>query len=419
MSEPPSNGKSFAAEAGKVLVIFTAFSLMQTQILEIQREVRGRTGGLAHAQALTSSELGETREFVELALEDSTIGLRRTKEDLERSVFRLEAERDRLLEAVERLSLELGASIESRCEEETEELQSLRGVIQENTCRIETLSAPLRRDSLSMKRAMIFPTIQLRGNGTVGSGVLIYSEPQPGDSEPPIYTTFALTACHVVQELVGSEISRGQDVGQIRVMGEDDFEPAGDIKACLVLFDTDRDTALLRLNTTRRFPYLARLMPRADLERLDVFCPAYAVGCPLGNYPMPTLGEVSSLQKRVGKQTFWMLNAPTFFGNSGGGVYLAPDYQLIGVSSMIYTYGKRNPTVVPHMGLFVPLETIYQWLAGERYEFLLERRPVPSELRDSLVFTADPETTPPGGGRVEASVEATADKEEATDGGGS
>jgi S1-C subfamily serine protease len=164
--------------------------------------------------------------------------------------------------------------------------------------------------------------------------------------------------------------------------------------AKVVLFDRDRDIALLRLDSTRHFRYLAELTPRAELANLDVFSPAYAVGCPLGNRPLPTLGEISSRKKRVGSQVFWMLNAPTFFGNSGGGVYQVPTCRLIGVSSMIYTYGKRNPTVVPHMGLFVPLETIYGWLDAQGYSFVYERQPIPRHLRWRLAYLPEGASRP-------------------------
>jgi hypothetical protein len=52
---------------------------------------------------------------------------------------------------------------------------------------------------------------------------------------------------------------------------------------------------------------------------------------------------------------------------------------------MIYTYGKSHPTVVPHMGLFVPLDVIYRWLDAEGYGFVYRREPVPSG-RDSLLY---------------------------------
>jgi hypothetical protein len=86
-----------------------------------------------------------------------------------------------------------------------------------------------------------------------------------------------------------------------------------------------------------------------------------------------------------------MLSAPTFFGNSGGGVYLAENCLLIGVSSMIYTYGRTHPAVVPHMGLFVPLQEIYTWFDAEGYSFVHKRSPIPREMLWRLAYLEDEE----------------------------
>ena len=63
---------------------------------------------------------------------------------------------------------------------------------------------------------------------------------------------------------------------------------------------------------------------------------------------------------------------------------------------MIYTYGKTNPAVVPHMGLFVPLDTVYRWLYSEGYSFVFERSAIPREMAWKLVYldksTAVPRT---------------------------
>jgi hypothetical protein len=391
MAETSRSKRSFFYEASKILAFFLVFYVLETQIIQVERTFSGQTGGLAQAQAQARSDLGKTREYVDLALEDSSSELCSAREELERSVESLKLEREQLLGMIEELTNELAPDLQAKVEEGNRELSSLKDLTRSHASRIEELSHSFHRDATEMKRSMIYPTVQLRGNGTVGSGVLVYSERQPGFPGAPVYTTFALTAFHVVKEVLGEEPKQGKEIGTVEVLGQEGFRKKNlKVSACVVLFDGDRDTALLRLNTTRRFPYLARLMRQEALGSIDIFSPAYAVGCPLGNRPMPTLGEVSSRSKKVGKQTYWMLNAPTYFGNSGGGIYLASGYDLIGVSSMIYTYGKTRPTVVPHMGLFVPLASIYDWLGGEGYEFLLRSRPVPPQLREQLVFTREP-----------------------------
>ena len=65
-----------------------------------------------------------------------------------------------------------------------------------------------------------------------------------------------------------------------------------------------------------------------------------------------------------------MVSSPAFFGNSGGGVFLADSLELIGVFSKIYTHGSYRPQLVTHMGLAVPLDVRHDWLADMGYGFL-------------------------------------------------
>jgi S1-C subfamily serine protease len=89
--------------------------------------------------------------------------------------------------------------------------------------------------------------------------------------------------------------------------------------------------------------------------------------------PLPTAGQITTKQKHVHRTTFWMFNAPTFFGNSGGGVFRAKNGRLIGITSMVYTYGEKSRVVVPHLGLFIPAGEIYRWLEQENYGFILKQ----------------------------------------------
>ena len=388
-SQPTSNPRTklFLYEGTKVLVIFLAFYFLQGQIFRVRHDIQGSTQGLVHAQETTSSELDDTQQFLELTMEDvekSHSALSETKRSLEKSLSALRQERERLLGLIEGQTAELEEKFASRLGRGWEAFDAVKVVAEENATRLETLASTIEKSPRDMKQRMLFPTVQLRGNGTVGSGVIIYSELQPDFTERAIATTFILTAYHVVSEVMSQRVEGLLE--EVHVISERGSEKTEALTARLVLFDKSRDIALLRLDTQKRMPYLAKLMSNSHLGSVDVFSPAYAVGCPLGNRPLPTLGEVSSKQKTVGEQTFWMLNAPTFFGNSGGGIYSIPGCELIGVSSMIYTYGKSHPTVVPHMGLFVPLSEIYSWLDGEGYSFVHEREPIPGRLRWKLAW---------------------------------
>ena len=72
---------------------------------------------------------------------------------------------------------------------------------------------------------------------------------------------------------------------------------------------------------------------------------------------------------------YWMINAPTYIGNSGGGIFDARTHELLGVFSKIYTHGTLRPTIVPHMGLATPLHEVYPWLAEEGFGFLVPDGP--------------------------------------------
>ena len=246
---------------------------------------------------------------------------------------------------------------------------------------LPSLTPALRNDTTTNHHdkvvRMIYPVVQLRGNGTVGSGVVLSCE-FAGENHWKIWI---VTAYHVVEEvrdLTSEEVVIRElrffdpERGRLDDVVYDGFEVASLPESDLSLIRVDRATA---------WPYSAIVATESVCNSLSVFEPVYAVGCPLGNQPLPALGEISSQYEPVGEEIYWMVNAPTYFGNSGGGIFRAKDSQLIGISSMIYTYGKRSPMVVPHMGLFVPFHKVRSWLRREGFAYLIgnpEIGPVPA-----------------------------------------
>lgn len=234
----------------------------------------------------------------------------------------------------------------------------------------------LSNDEISQK--MILPIVQLRGNGTVGSAVVIASQPTPEGGAK----TYLLTAYHVVQEILEGDGAKPGVLESIRFLDPDSLELSDvDHQGRLLAFEECSDVALVLIEHDQVWPYLARLPGQSEqsLEVMDEVC---CVGCPLGNKPLPTTGQVSSLVKKVSGATFYMVNAPTFFGNSGGGVFRLDNGQIVGVSSMIYTYGKKQPMVVPHMGLFAPWATVEEFLRNEGYSSILDDRRCGTSMGD-------------------------------------
>ena len=228
---------------------------------------------------------------------------------------------------------------------------------------IQRLEAGLRsaRDVVRMWRDIVGPVVQLAGDVSVGSGVLLHSEP---DAESGIHRTHLLTAWHVVRDIQGDLENTGMPVPVFI------YDADGDVteeRAELLVFNPDLDAALLVLTTESPLESGAAMASRERLEDVRIFDSVYAVGCPLGNDPIPTYGEVATIRHRVDGESYWMINAPTYIGNSGGGIFDSETHELLGIFSKIYTHGTLRPTIVPHMGLVTPLITIYDWLEEQGY----------------------------------------------------
>ncbi len=231
-----------------------------------------------------------------------------------------------------------------------------------------------------LTREVLAPSVQVNAKGSVGGGTLLASRGG---------LSFVVTAFHVVSKVVkpGSdeETREPVEVTLYDVKGEPSETVVGD----LISWDELRDLALVRLRSLQDFPHVAKLASRESLQAIRVFTPIYAVGCPLGHDPLPTLGEIATLHKEVRGGRFWMMNAPTIFGNSGGGIFHRETRELIGVSVMVCTYEGAVATPVPHLGVLVSLEQVYDWLDTlnlqcvydpeyplEAYEVLRTREPL-------------------------------------------
>ena len=239
--------------------------------------------------------------------------------------------------------------------------------LSETQTHLQDLTERFLPDPHQLNRELLAPTVQLNGDDTVGSGTLIYSQL---NDESESNETYVITSYHVVRNILADSPSAKRNGISVTIYAKDGkLEERAD----LVSQDERIDAALLKLRTDDVYSNLARIIPLDRADEVRVWERIYAVGCPLGNDPIPTQGEISSVSNELKGSNYWMINAPTYFGNSGGGVYLANSRELIGVFSKIYTHGRGNPIVVPHMGLCTPIDLIYRWLARDDFAFVLNR----------------------------------------------
>lgn len=224
-----------------------------------------------------------------------------------------------------------------------------------------------RQESGDAWTDMVGPTVQLAGDATVGSGVILKSQPIEGSDGQ--FQTLLLTSWHVVRDIRSDSVDEDRP---IPVMLRNAFGVKRHLTATLIAYDAPLDSALLCVNSTEAFQVGAALPTRESLQNARVFDSIVAVGCPLGNDPIPTKGHLSDLYHSVASERFWMISAPTYIGNSGGGIYSGTSHELLGIFSKIYTHGAIRPTVIPHMGLVTPLEEFYDWIDGSQIAEVVE-----------------------------------------------
>jgi len=226
------------------------------------------------------------------------------------------------------------------------------------------IAPPPVEDAFSkMQHEILGPSVQVNVQGSVGGGTLLFSRETH---------SYVVTAHHVIQKLLAGGVDDETRFPAEVTLYDDQGSVTDTVEGDLVAWDARKDLALLRLRAVHEFRNVARLASRETMRSIRVFTPIVAVGCPLGHDPLPTLGEIATLNKEVQGEKFWMMNAPTIFGNSGGGVFHRETRELVGVSVMVCTYDGAVSTPVPHLGIMVPLDSVYDWLDSLNYHFIYD-----------------------------------------------
>ena len=232
---------------------------------------------------------------------------------------------------------------------------------------------------------MLYPVVRVTVKNSGGSGTILYSEDRGDGCQTYILTNHHVIADAIQITTVWSSLLQ-QDVKQevndevkVEVFRYTDGSRQDFTDACqaeIVAHSKEHDLALLRLKTNRKLDSVAKLLPTD--AKVYIFQPIYAVGCSLLHPPVATKGEINYLDDVIDKKVYWMGTANIVFGNSGGAVFTEykGDYYFIGVPSRVAGHWVQ---IFPHMGWFIPISRVREWVKAEHLDFLVDPNVKPSD----------------------------------------
>ena len=233
---------------------------------------------------------------------------------------------------------------------------------------------------------MLYPTVRVTGCKSGGSGTIIYSEKTP---ESNVYETYILTNHHVIIDnirletkwstLVKSDIK--MDVLSECTVEFFDFEyeswESGHIayKGEIACYDANMDLALIKVKSEKKFDFVAKLFPKGEhKKRLRMFQKLYCIGCAVGHQPLATEGHLTGFSDVIQNYPYWLSTAPSFYGNSGGAMFLIDTQEFIGIPARIQTtllgYTKE---VITHMSYFIPITSVYRFFDEQLFQFIYDK----------------------------------------------
>jgi len=242
---------------------------------------------------------------------------------------------------------------------------------------------------------VLYPVVRVRTRKAGGTGVVIYSNPLPTvkDTTRPVhregakYETYLVTCHHVIEDAITwkekwSDIAKrnikveSKELVTVEVFEYEELSRCiggTTYKGEIVTWNKEKDLAILKLRTAKRFVNVAKLYPRGKADEIKLGESMIACGCSLGHEPLFTFGNLSAKHDMIDNEEYWMTTANTVFGNSGGPVFLLKSKQYLGNSARIS--GVRMGfgfDVITWMGFFIPIDSIYDFFDQKYLQFLYD-----------------------------------------------
>ena len=231
---------------------------------------------------------------------------------------------------------------------------------------------------------ILYPVSRVRASDSGGSGVLVYSKED--SKHPGEFINIALTCEHVIAKnvivkdewdtVLKREVKR--DVSSEVSMEMFDYDnseviSANSIKADIIAYDKNHDLAAVRLHSKKQMPYVATVIPKDAIKCLQIADPVWVSGCSLLHDPFPNSGTITYLREMIDQKAYIMQNAPSIFGNSGGGLFHGVTGNLLGLTSRItVTQLGFGMDVQSWMGFSTHPDRLYEFFDHQELQFLYD-----------------------------------------------
>ncbi len=232
---------------------------------------------------------------------------------------------------------------------------------------------------------VLYPVVRVHTGKAGGSGTIIYSKPNPENEKE--YQTFILTCSHVIEDAISvkkdwdSAVQKRIEKEFLEQVVVEIFDyvyqskvnSSNSHKADIVAYDKYHDIAILKLDSPKKAPHVAKIISKQDIQNVKLFTPVWTSGCSLLHDPFANPGYVTYLSEMIDNKLYWMANASSIFGNSGGAVFLSDTGEQIGITARITSIQLGfGVDIMTWMGFFVAPQRLYEFFDAQELKFLYD-----------------------------------------------
>lgn len=238
-------------------------------------------------------------------------------------------------------------------------------------------------DIKELHEKILYPVVRVRTQKVGGSGTIIYSSPDRQGR----YESFVMTCAHVIDDAVvikkewdsflkkkiEKEFTEQVQVEIFDYVDLSKVNSSNALRADIVAYDKVVDIAILKLDSPKACPYIARLISKDKVDTVKLFTDAYASGCSLGHDPICNQGQITYINEKIENKQYLMSNCSSIFGNSGGALFLAETGEQIGITARISAIQLGfGVDIITWMGFSVSPHEIYKFIDEQELKFLYD-----------------------------------------------